>query len=550
MRKPHRFSLTWALAALLAVSAASGASTSAAQAQNQLAPVAIASLEVTTEATDTTPSVVTLDGSDSFDPDGGIVRYEWEVLTDAYSWLHINQASPQSPVATFELPVGRLIERFGWSIEFRLTVTDSGRPAATGSDTVRLRINQPPVADIQVTAKLFDHEDVAGNDDNQNGVADENEERYPFEGVIYRPGEGGNAENEWVVRDATLLVVDGSGSFDPDGELTDQSFTWELLRFRGATSVAQSLPIGAQGWPIVGQRMLSTDDNPYTPASWRTETVARLPFMVGEDTEPFLVYYRLTVTDEDGAIARQIVKIVIEHIRDDLEESELRFSGVIDGPDYCTNLSLGGPPTLPFDGDGDGVADVCALQETRRAAVARQTALEKLAVLNPDAYHDALFGVADDPLASDVDESAAGACASAPVDLGDTEAELREDACGRFAADPRDNEAVPPKVEPVDAAQARVFYSGAVDGPTFCANHSLGGPVTHPFDSNGDGVADVCALPYTRREAVARHNALRAAFADHPRFGFAFFTACAALATADFGDPPDQLAVDACNLST
>ena len=26
---------------------------------------------------------------------------------------------------------------------------------------------------------------------------------------------------------------------------------------------------------------------------------------------------------------------------------------------------------------------------------------------------------------------------------------------------------------------------------------SLGGPTTYPFDSNGDGAADVCSLPYT-----------------------------------------------------
>ncbi len=99
-----------------------------------------------------------------------------------------------------------------------------------------------------------------------------------------------------------------------------------------------------------------------------------------------------------------------------------------------------------------------------------------------------------------------------------------------------------------DPEEPELRYSGVIDGPDYCINLSLGGPPTHPFDRDGDGVADVCALPYTRREAVARHNALRAAVAEHPRFGFAFFTACSALATTDFGDPPDQLAVDACNL--
>ena len=51
------------------------------------------------------------------------------------------------------------------------------------------------------------------------------------------------------------------------------------------------------------------------------------------------------------------------------------------------------------------------------------------------------------------------------------------------------------------------FYSGIITGPNFCANRSLGGPATYPHDSDGDGVSDVCALPYTRREAIARQIA-------------------------------------------
>ena len=58
-------------------------------------------------------------------------------------------------------------------------------------------------------------------------------------------------------------------------------------------------------------------------------------------------------------------------------------------------------------------------------------------------------------------------------------------------------------------AKADLFYSGPViDGPEFCLNRSLGGPVTYPFDSDGDGVADICSLPGTRRAAVACQNAL------------------------------------------
>ncbi|WP_420617942.1 hypothetical protein [Candidatus Poriferisocius sp.] len=98
---------------------------------------------------------------------------------------------------------------------------------------------------------------------------------------------------------------------------------------------------------------------------------------------------------------------------------------------------------------------------------------------------------------------------------------------------------------PSSAVQAR--WQGPIPGPDFCTNLSLGGPRTYAFDSNGDGIADTCSLPYTRREAVARQNALEAAFAEHPQFKTTLAFECAALGTLDFGDDPEDLAVDACN---
>jgi len=905
------------------------AAPASAQSENHLPPVAIADLAVTTEATETTPAIVTLDGSDSFDPDtgGGIARYKWEILTDAYQWIELKQESPESPTATFEVPVPALIERFGWVFEFRLTVTDRGRPAATDSDLVEFRINRPPVANIEVTAKLFDRNDQADFDDNRNGIVDENEERYSIEGVVNRPGENGNSANEWHIRASTLLVLDGAASFDPDGELTAQSFRWERLRTRGASTVTASLPGDAEG-----QKMLSTDEDPNSPGSQRSETVAQLPFVRGVGAQPHLVYYQLTVTDEDGASASQIARIRISDFHEDPEveisfpesdpdaattaekrdgvlaagedryvinpsaaeegiellavaegdgstrtgllvhtwsgtgvvpresnrpgtmsraefkappgteegaafpvrvevvdpdgrratavvelvvadtrpptatapqdidtpdgldggfpesdpptgvvqlrgvgfdpdgdelafrweqvrnasgdelgerfrgsrlllagadtsdasfrlpevvrgdaeivyvqltvadqwgvtatdvvritmrdgDDDLKaragpdqivppssfvrlaggfsygllsrdavqrvahqwaykgmqthprpenrhqiskseqeqgfvagewlagtqgvyhptaggrlknadrpfayfdaptlsgfnsatlvfeltvsydpdpdnnddtdvqehtdavvvtvvdrsgsgfFSGAVSGPDYCSAKSLGGPATFPFDSDGNGVADVCALQQTRRAAVAHQQALEVLATLHPEAFAQALFGRPDKP-GTEADESSAGACEAAPTDLGDTDAELAGDVCGRAERGLRNGELVRISPEPVDAARAALFYSGMIDSSQFCSNHSLGGPTTYPFDSDGDGVADTCALPYTRREGVARQNALAAAFEDHPQYPAALATACAAFGTLDFGDAPDKLAEDFCS---
>ena len=876
-------------AAILWCALLSTAAPASAQNSNPLDPIAIATLEVTTEATENTPAIVTLDGSDSFDPDTGgtIEKFQWEVLTESYQWIELDQQGPRSPTATFEVPVDKLIERFGYSIEFRLTVTDDGRPAATDSETVELRINQPPVIDVKVTANLADPDEEPDYDDNRNGMVDENEERYPFEGVVSGPGENGNADNEWHIRAATLLVVDASASSDPDGDLINQSFSWEQILARGAAEVTASLP----DHTVVGPT-LSTDEDPNTPGKRTSETIARLPFVAGVGTGTHLVYYRLTVTDEDGATAREIIKIVISDFHDDpeveiahpesdpdaataaqrqqgvlaagedryvinpeaaeegielvatgegdgatrtdalvhtwsgtgivpsdsnrpgakskaefkapagTEESavfsvrvevvdpdghraeaaielvvadtepptatapddidtpdgldggfpeadpptgvvQLRgigfdpdgdelayhweqvlnetgkelsaafrgsrlllvgsdtpdasfklpevergaeevvyvqltvadrwgvvatdvvkitmrdgdddlkaragvdktvapgsfvrlsggfssglvsadafdevtyqwaykgvethprteqrpslgkgeieegfapgewfpddeglydptaggrlknadqpfayfdapdlsefnsvtlvfdltvgydanpdddtegdehtdtvvvtvadrsgtgfFSGAVDGPDFCRNLSLGGPPTFPYDSDADGVADTCSLAATRRSTVARQNALERLAALNPDPFAEALFGLADDDDTEDVDESAVGTCDTAPEDLGDTEKELAEDVCarnGRGTGAAR-SVLIPPAA--VNVWRAQEFYSGVVTGPDFCTNLSLGGARLYPFDPDSDGVADVCSLPTTRREAIARQRAL------------------------------------------
>lgn len=68
-----------------------------------------------------------------------------------------------------------------------------------------------------ISAQHFDLSDRRGYDDNGNGVADENDERYTIDAVVSRPGEQGNSSNEWHIRAGSLLILDGSGSFDPDG---------------------------------------------------------------------------------------------------------------------------------------------------------------------------------------------------------------------------------------------------------------------------------------------------------------------------------------------
>lgn len=871
---------------------------------------------------------VTLNGSTSFDPDDGdtteacsVCGYKWDVLTPAYFYLKglfddgDSATDDDSVVAVtgFTVPSDELADIYGSAIEFQLTVTDAKGATGIATATYLIRPNRAPTADITVTAKLFDHADIPGHDDNGNGEVDENEERYTLEGVIHAPGVEGNADNEWHIRERSLLVVDGSGSFDPDGPLPATAFQWELLYHSDAAAITRTLPIISGG-----QKVLSTDENPDVVGTTTSETIGRLPFVGGVPDNSYYLYYRLTVTDEHGASDSAVVKIEIHDAHDNptveishpesepeastdperregiqpagqnryvvvpeiaeegvtltavgegdgtartrelvhtwsgphLEPSEsneagaqttavftapvftlqgepfvfsvqvvdpsgltgsdevelvvventpprvtvpddidtfdgnnggypgtdpltgmvrlvgfgvdidgdpltfqweqvqnelgdplratdrvprlslrdsdtqitsfrlpevtqdtqntlyvqftatdrwgvsasdivtiivrrgqddlraiagadqkveagdvvlLRgnfglglaseealdtvqyqwayvgiethpriadrppitvaeaaegfvpgewladasdvyasdaggrvrsagerfpyfvapelggfnsvklifdltvrnngdrhtdtvtvtvvgpfFSGVIDGPDFCANQSLGGPTTHPVDSDDDGMADACSLKGTRRAAIARQKALETLAGIFVEDFKVALHGTPDDP-DTQVDESTEGTCAAAPVDLRDEEDDLAQDVCGRASDldDPQRNASFPPP--PVDLELMPVFFSGVVDGPYFCANLSLGGPVMYPHDSDEDGTADVCALAFTRRETVARHMALEAVFADHPQFPAALAAACAALGTLDFGDHPDDLAVDACN---
>ncbi len=244
-------------------------------------------------------------------------------------------------------------------------------------------------------------------------------------------------------------------------------------------------------------------------------------------------------SDDNPSVNRAVVTITI---------TDGFYSGNVSGPDFCLVQSLGGPTTYSFDSDFDGVADVCALNTTRRATVARQNALETLAALNPDTFKDYLHGktVADDTNTAEVDESLqsiASQCAQAPRNLGDEAGDLANDSCGRVGTFNRVVSAPP---RPVDPAKADVFFSGVITGPNFCTNNSLGGPTTYAFDSDDDGVADVCSLPFTRREAVARQNALNAAFSTHEQYSDALRAACTALGSTSFGDSAAALATDEC----
>ncbi len=217
------------------------------------------------------------------------------------------------------------------------------------------------------------------------------------------------------------------------------------------------------------------------------------------------------------------------------------YSGVITGPDFCLNRSLGGPTTYAFDSDGDGVADICALPRTRREAAARQQAMEDMAILP---------GFRDHFISHLAEE-----CLSVPETLGEPDREaadeceqyrgLSANAPGGTAAAQQPNQTVttPATVDggPADTYGNGLFYSGIITGPDFCLNRSLGGPTTYAFDSDGDGVADICALPRTRREAAARQQALeRLAQDSTSEFSLLFQLACVK-GPKTLGEPENEI---------
>ena len=122
-------------------------------------------------------SVVTLDGSDSFDIDDGIVSYSWKEISGPAVTL-LGAASDQP---TFTAPN---VESDGVSLTFELTVTDTGTLSDTDSCIINItniiQQNQPPTA-------------VVAPD--------------------YTESTGG-----------TLVTMDGSGSTDPEGE--SLSYVW------------------------------------------------------------------------------------------------------------------------------------------------------------------------------------------------------------------------------------------------------------------------------------------------------------------------------------
>ena len=321
-----------------------------------------------------------------------------------------------------------------------------------------------------------------------------------------------DAGPDQVVGPGTEVQLDGAHSSDPDRGDWISTWTWEYTGFTTTPPTSQRPLTPFDRLSLAG--FVPTNNNYPNPLTGENSP---RPFFTAPELGGITsvkLTFTLTVTDRNRSRDTDTVTITV---------TGQFFSGIVNGPDFCTNHSLGGPRTYAFDSDRDNVADVCSLPYTRREAVARQNALVTLASLDQLRYRTEVLDV----------------CTLLTGDYGDYPDDLDNDACEtRRVSDP------PP---PVDPALANQFFSGVITGPDFCTNLSLGGPRTYAFDSDGDGVADVCSLPYTRREAVARQNALEAFTTPKAVYDNAVALTCRELGTISFeGDTVADLARDAC----
>lgn len=343
------------------------------------------------------------------------------------------------------------------------------------------------------------------------GTSDTDDVIITILGINERPT--ADAGPNQVVEPGDRVQLDGTNSFDTDLGDRIVSWSWEYTGFASTPTTTERPPTPFDKREM--RRFLPDDDGDY-PDPLRNENTPGPSFTAPElgGYKSVQLTFTLTITDTSNSSESDTVTISV---------ITAFFSGNVDGPDFCTNLSLGGPRTYAFDSDGDGVADICALPYTRREAVARQKALEQLASLNTAEFQAQVVA----------------ACRDLEGDFGDDPNDLQNDVCQtRRVSDPP---------RPVDPAVANQFFSGVVSGPEFCANLSLGGPRTYPFDNDSDGVADVCALPYTRREAIARQKALETFATPQAVFDNAVALACRNLAAVAFeGDSEADLARDAC----
>ncbi|MEJ2233314.1 MAG: tandem-95 repeat protein [Syntrophobacterales bacterium] len=233
-------------------------------------------------------STVTLDGSNSFDPDGDNLSYQWIQVTGP----SVTLSDPTADKPTFETP---FVESAGLSFTFELTVTDTSGLQATDTTIVNVTLpfaNEPPAAvvgddqtvdeDTEVTLDGFGSSDPEGENlfyrwrqvagrpvtlsdpvaeqptflapNVESGgvsllfeltVTDVGRLQAVVDTLVNVTGDNdfpiADAGNNQAVDENSTITLDGSGSVDPEGE--NLSYVWRQV---AGPSVTLSNPTAEQ----------------------------------------------------------------------------------------------------------------------------------------------------------------------------------------------------------------------------------------------------------------------------------------------------------------
>ena len=198
-------------------------------------------------------STVTLDGSESSDPDGDALTYAWTGPED------IELTDADTDTATFTATT----EQVGDTLTFTLTVTDPG--GKSGADDVEITVQQP--------APVFFG---GGGGGGGGGGAP-----TPSPGQ-QDPNSAPTAEagDDQTVAPGATVTLDGSGSSDSDGTIT--SYTWSMTS-DGTYDGGDTISIGSMQSPSF--------------------------LMPDNATAGETLIIRLTVTDDDNATGTDTVTI-------------------------------------------------------------------------------------------------------------------------------------------------------------------------------------------------------------------------------------------------